>query len=209
MNLTAQQRAVYDFIRDYIREKSFPPTIREIGAALGLRSTSTVHSHVKALAKKGLISICPGAQRTISLTGQGDSGTTEGVRPLPHIGTVAAGQPIFAFDDASMFEAISLPASLVHGADAQEAFILDVKGESMTGAGINSGDMIVVHRGIKAENGDIAVARVAGDTATVKRVFYEKDKIRLQPENPSMEPIYADYGEVEIIGRVVCLIRRY
>ena len=104
---------------------------------------------------------------------------------------------------------ISLLLNLLHGAKKGEAFILEVKGESMIEAGINSGDMIVVNSGLGAENGDIVVARVCGDTATVKRIFYENPKIRLQPENSGMEPIYADYDNVEVLGRVVALLRRY
>ncbi len=102
-----------------------------------------------------------------------------------------------------------MPAGLLHGADEEEAFLLQVNGESMILAGINHGDLLVVHRGLKAENGDIVVARVGEDSATVKRIFFEQDAIRLQPENPYMEPIYAGYQDVAIVGKVIALLRRY
>lgn len=204
-NLGSRQQAVYDFITGYIDEHSFPPTIREIGAAVGLSSTSTVHAHVRALAKKGLINLSPSTQRTITVADVG--GKEARSLNVPLIGTVAAGQPILAFDN--MTESIPLPSSLLHGASDGEVFLLNVKGDSMIEAGINSGDMIAVHSSLKAESGDIAAVRVQGDTATVKRIFFEKDMIRLQPENSSMEPIYASYDSVEVIGKVVALLRRY
>ncbi|MBQ4611664.1 MAG: transcriptional repressor LexA [Clostridia bacterium] len=203
--LTKQQQAVYDFIRSYIEENTIPPTVREIGAAVGLNSTSSVHSHIKALKAMGLLVSGGSAHRNLSLANP----TVRGMHNVPRVGTVAAGQPIFAFDDMSIYETLPLPSALLHGAEQGEVFILDVKGDSMIEAGINSGDMIVVHRGIQAENGDIVVARVSGDTATVKRIFKEKDKIRLQPENSKMEPIYASYEDVEIIGKVISLLRKY
>ena len=190
--LTRQQQAVYDFIKSYIEEKSYPPTIREIGAAIGLSSTSTVHAHVKTLIDKGYLASSPSTQRTISLAMPENK--QRHIMDVPCVGTVAAGTPILAFDDVT--ESLPLPTSLLHGANKGEAFILEVKGESMIEAGINNGDMIVV-------------ARVCGDTATVKRIFYEKPMIRLQPENSGMEPIYANYNDVEVLGRVVALIRRY
>ena len=195
--LTRQQQAVYDFVKSYIEEKSYPPTIREIGAAVGLSSTSTVHSHVKTLIDKGYLVSSPSTQRTIALAMPENK--QRHVMDVPCVGTVAAGTPILAFDDVT--ESLPLPTSLLHGAKKGEAFILEVKGESMIEAGINSG--------LAAENGDIVVARVCGDTATVKRIFYENPKIRLQPENSGMEPLYADYDNVEVLGRVVALLRRY
>ncbi len=204
-HLTKPQQAVYDFIRSYIENNSIPPTVREICAAVGLSSTSTVHSHIKALKEKGLLTNGGSAHRNISLA----SPALKGIHNVPRIGTVAAGQPIFAFDDMSMYDTIPLPSALLHGAERDEVFILDVKGDSMIEAGINNGDMIVVHRGIQADNGDIVVARVAGDTATVKRIFKEKEKIRLQPDNSKMEPIYAAYEDVEVIGKVISLLRKY
>ena len=203
--LTKQQQAIYDFIRSYIENNSIPPTVREIGTAVGLSSTSTVHAHIKALKEKGFLTNGGSAHRNISLANP----ALKGMHNVPRIGTVAAGQPILAFDDMSMYDTMPLPNSLLHGAEQGEVFILDVKGDSMIEAGINNGDMIVVHKGIQKDNGDIVVARVAGDTATVKRLYKEKEKIRLQPENSKMEPIYASYEDVEIIGKVISLIRKY
>ncbi len=203
--LTKPQQAVYDYIRSYIQENSIPPTIREICAAVGLSSTSTVFSHVQTLKKMGLLTSGNSAHRNIALS----TPAVKGICSVPKVGTVAAGQPILAFDDMTMYETLPLPSSLLHGAEQGEVFILDIKGDSMIEAGINNGDMIVVHKGMQVDNGDIAVARVAGDTATVKRIFREKDRIRLQPENSSMEPIYAAYDDVEIIGKVISLIRKY
>jgi repressor LexA len=197
------QQAVYDYIRSFIEERSFPPTVREIGAAVGLKSTSSVHSHLKGLSDKGYIRLNPSMQRSITLTQTNASQA----QAIPLVGTVAAGQPIFAEDNIQ--EYFPLPSSLLHGAQTDEAFLLRVSGESMIDIGMFDGDMIVVHSGISAGNSDIVVARIGGDTATVKRVFYEKDRVRLQPENTSMSPIYARYDELEIVGKVIGLIRQY
>lgn len=205
--LGKSQQAVYNYIRKYIQENSIPPTVREICAAVGLKSTSTVHMHLKNLAELGLIRQSPSMQRSITLCEPLDKPAAPEFRSFPLVGSVAAGQPILAVENIQ--EMVSLPASLLHGAQADEAFMLRISGESMIGAGIQDGDFIVVHSGLKAENGDIVVARVNEDSATVKRIFFEADKIRLQPENPSMEPIYASYADVVVAGKVVSLFRRY
>ncbi|MDR0840899.1 MAG: transcriptional repressor LexA [Christensenellaceae bacterium] len=242
-NLSKSQRAIYDYIREYIGTHAFPPTVREICAAVGLNSTSTVHRHLKSLAQQGFIQLNPSMQRSITLcahdgeplpraahwaqSGGGQSQFSRVAEPpfiseqpaetpypayaqlrrLPIVGYVAAGQPILAVDSIQSY--LSLPAQLVHGADETTAFILRVAGESMVDAGMRDGDMIVVHRALKAESGDIVVARVADENVTVKRLFFEKERIRLQPENQSMEPIYASYEDVTIVGKVVTLLRRY
>ena len=205
-DLGKSQQAVYSFICDYIRQRSFPPTVREICAAVGLKSTSTVHMHLKSLEKKGYITLDPAKQRTIALVNHPAADAYD-VRNVPHIGTVAAGEPIYAYDNVQ--ERFPLPAGFVHGAAEDDLFILDVKGDSMIEAGIHSGDMLVVARDIHVENGDVVVARVQGDTATVKRIYFEKERIRLQPENSRMEPIYASYSDVEIVGKVLSLMRKY
>ncbi len=205
--LGKSQQAVYDYIRQYIQENSIPPTVREICAAVGLKSTSTVHMHLKNLAQMGLIRQNPSMQRSITLCEPLAKPGSAVCRELPLVGAVAAGTPILAVENIQ--EMIPLPASLLHGAQADEAFMLRISGESMIGAGIQDGDLIVVHSGLKAENGDIVVARVGEDSVTVKRVFFEHDRIRLQPENPGMEPIYASYADVVIAGKVVSLLRRY
>ena len=202
-NLGKTQQAVYCYIKEFIAEHSFPPTVREIGAAIGLKSTSSVHAHLKALCEKGYIRLNPSMQRSITLA----EFSSVSAQPVRLVGTVAAGQPIFAEDNVQ--EVLSIPTSLLHGAAPDEVFLLCVEGESMIDAGIVSGDMLLVHSGISAVNGDIVVARIGGDTATVKRVFFEKLHMRLQPENTSMEPIYAPYSDVDLIGKVVGLIRRY
>ncbi|HMM31417.1 MAG TPA: transcriptional repressor LexA [Clostridia bacterium] len=197
------QQAVYDYIREFIQERSFPPTVREIGAAVGLKSTSSVHSHLKGLADKGYIRLNPSKQRSITLA----QSIAPQAQAIPLVGTVAAGQPIFAEDNIQDY--YSLPTPLLHGAEQDEAFLLRVSGQSMIDIGMMDGDMIVVHSGISANNGDIVVARIGGDTATVKRVFFEKSAVRLQPENTTMAPIYAAYADVEIIGKVIGLLRQY
>lgn len=204
------QKAVYNYIKEFIAVNSYPPTVREIGAALGLKSTSTVHMHITNLAEKGLIICNPSKQRSITLP--------EGVINRPHnahmqsvplIGSVAAGMPILAVENVQ--EYYSMPKHLLKGADETEVFMLKVQGESMIEVGINDGDAIIVHRGIAVEHGEIGVVRVYGETATLKRVFYEKDnnKIRLQPENSSMQPIMVNASNVEIVGKLIGLYREY
>ena len=205
--LGKSQQAVYDYIREYIQENSIPPTVREICSAVGLKSTSTVHMHLKNLSQMGLIRQNPSMQRSITLCNPPDKAPSTDLREIPLVGAVAAGQPILAVENIQ--EMISLPTSFTHGANADEAFMLSISGESMIDAGINDGDIIVVHSGLKADNGDIVVARVSDDSVTVKRIFFEQDRIRLQPENSSMEPIYASYEDVVIAGKVISLLRRY
>ena len=200
-NLGKRQKEIYEFIKLYFDKHSIPPTVREIAEAVSLKSTSTVHLHLKELQKRGLISMEPMKQRSITIM------RSEGSRGVltPLIGDVAAGQP--AYDNIQ--ETFTLPSSLLHGANETEVFMLKVEGESMIDIGILNGDLIVVHNAIGSENGDIVVARVGGDTATVKRIYYEKAGVRLQPENSNMDPIYASYDDVEIVGKVIGLIRRY
>ena len=202
-NLGKRQKERYEFIKLYFDKHSIPPTVREIAEAVSLKSTSTVHLHLKELQKRGLISMEPMKQRSITIM------RSEGSRGVltPLIGDVAAGQPILAYDNIQ--ETFTLPSSLLHGANETEVFMLKVEGESMIDIGILNGDLIVVHNAIGSENGDIVVARVGGDTATVKRIYYEKAGVRLQPENSNMDPIYASYDDVEIVGKVIGLIRRY
>ena len=192
-NLGKRQKEIYEFIKLYFDKHSIPPTVREIAEAVSL----------KELQKRGLISMEPMKQRSITIM------RSEGSRGVltPLIGDVAAGQPILAYDNIQ--ETFTLPSSLLHGANETEVFMLKVEGESMIDIGILNGDLIVVHNAIGSENGDIVVARVGGDTATVKRIYYEKAGVRLQPENSNMDPIYASYDDVEIVGKVIGLIRRY
>ena len=199
------QQAIYEYITNYIETNAISPTIREICAAVGLRSTSTVHTHLKALTDAGLICFEPDKRRTIKLIGKRAQAQDSALRFINELGTVAAGTPILAYDN--IIGRYPLPASMLRGADESEAFLLRVKGESMINAGILDGDLIIVHTGLRIESGDIAVARIHGEDATVKRVYYMQDKIKLQPENPGMEPMIFDIGDVELLGRVIGLMR--
>ena len=208
-DLTKRQKAVLDYIEAYIREKAYGPTVREICDGLGLSSPSTVHAHLKALEEKGLISRDALKSRSITLNydigGVSNNGTIIGsvennLISVPLVGNVAAGEPIFA--EENIEETVMLPVSIV-GDDA--SFMLSVRGESMIDAGINDGDTVVVKSQSTARNGEIIVALLE-DGATVKRFYREKDHIRLQPENPTMDPILV-YENLQIIGKVVALFR--
>ena len=213
-SLSKRQRAIYEFITEYMNAHTYPPTVREIMKAVSLKSTSTVHTHLKVLQKLGLIEMSPQKQRTISLKnppttsdeGNSNEKPSDALVSTPLIGSVAAGTPIFAFDN--VVDVFRLPSSLLHGADENEVFMLTVKGTSMIEAGINDGDMIIVHRGISASNGEIVVVRL-DDDATVKRFYDEGDHIRLQPENSQMSPIIVPKQDINIVGKVIGLIRRY
>lgn len=207
--LTKRQKAVLDCIEDFIREKGYGPTVREICAILGLSSPSTVHVHLKALEEKGYIKRDPLKSRSISLVYplEEEKKTPEVTVPsfskivdVPLVGDVAAGTPILA--EENITDTISLPTDIVGD---NPSFILSVHGESMIEAGINDGDYVVVKEQPVADNGDIVVALI-DDGATVKRFYKEKDHIRLQPENSSMEPIITT--DCSIAGKVVAVFRR-
>lgn len=201
------QSAVYAFICEFIKTNGIPPTVREIGAAIGLKSTSTVHMHLQNLAAKGLINLNPSKQRSITLPLR-EEFAAGNMFSVPLVGNVAAGLPILA--EENIEDHIPLHSSFLRGKGANEVFALSVRGESMIEVGIFDGDMIIVDKGLDIRQGDVVVARVSGETATVKRLFFEKgEKIRLQPENHSMEPIIVDACEVAIDGKVVGLIRKY
>jgi repressor LexA len=200
--LTRRQEQVLDFIRSEIHRQGYPPSVREIGEAVGLSSSSTVHSHLSALETKGFIRRDPSKPRALEVL---DFRDTEAaidygrVRAVPLVGQVAAGEPILAAENIE--STMSLPVEM-----ADEAtFILRVRGDSMIDAGILDGDHIVVRQQTAASNGDIVVAMIE-DEATVKRFYREADRVRLQPENATMEPIYAT--DVQILGKVVALFRR-
>jgi len=204
-DLTDRQRQVLDFVSSETSKRGYPPTVREIGEALGLSSPSTVHAHLAALEAKGLLERAKGKPRAVEVFGRvKSSGSTPAslgnVVELPVIGAVAAGVPTLAAENVET--TIPLPTEIVRD-DA--TFVLRVKGESMIDAGIFDGDYVVVHQQPTAANGDIVVAQIE-DEATVKRFFRESDRIRLQPENSSMEPIYA--RDVTILGKVVAVFRR-
>lgn len=203
---TRQQR-ILDFLYSYLADHSYPPTVREIGAAVGLRSSSTVQSHLDALERKGYIARDGSKSRTVMIVGAHHKGpsTAPHAYSLPLVGRVAAGVPILAEENVE--DRIALGPEI---AGSEDSFCLRVHGDSMIEVGINDGDLVVVRPQKTAENGTIVVARmsnpITGDSeVTVKRIYRESGRIRLQPENSSMEPIFAT--DVELEGKVVAVIR--
>lgn len=199
-DLSARQRQILDFIQKSITERGYPPSVREIGQAVGLSSSSTVHAHLTALEKKGLLRRDPTKPRAIEVLDDEAWMRRERLVPVPVLGQVTAGKPILAVENVE--DTYPLPFDLVRDEDV---FMLRVRGDSMIEAGILEGDLVLVRQQNHADDGDIVVA-LLGDEATVKRFFREKDYIRLQPENPYMEPIIVK--DVRILGKVVGLYRR-
>jgi repressor LexA len=204
--LTGRQREIFDFVSEYVHQRGYPPTVREIGEAVGLASPSTVHAHLANLERAGLLKRDPTKPRALELVGRDRRGEgASGVRSLPLVGQIAAGGPLLAEDDVEEF--LEVPELLAAGgAD----FLLRVKGESMIQAGILDGDYVVVRRQQDARDGDIVVALAgedeSADEATVKRFFRENGGVRLQPENDALEPIYANH--VQILGKVIGVFRQ-
>jgi repressor LexA len=202
MDLTKRQQEIFDFIKRYSATNGYPPTVRDIGKAVGLASSSTVHAHLANLERIGLLRRDPTKPRAIELLDRAAAGMRGFVKPgLPLVGQVAAGQPIVA--EENIEEYIQTP-DFAGGEDGE--FLLRVRGDSMINAGILEDDLVVVRPQETASDGEIVVALV-GDEATVKRFFQEKDHVRLQPENPAMEPIRSK--EVRVLGRVVGLMRSF
>jgi repressor LexA len=209
MDLTKRQQEIFDFIRKYSAKYGYPPTVRDIGKAVGLASSSTVHAHLANLERAGYLRRDPTKPRALELTGlrRADAAAPPreaAMQALPLVGEIAAGGPLLAEDNVE--EYVELPERLVGGA---ADFLLRVKGDSMIEAGILEGDLVVVRRQTTATNGEIVVT-LAGDDetadeATVKRYFRENGRIRLQPENAALEPIYARH--VQILGKVVGVFR--
>lgn len=201
--LANPQQEIYSYIGAYTAAHAYPPSVREICVAVGLKSTATVHAHLKNLEKQGLITRDATKQRSLRIN---QHTITEGVEnAVPLVGHVSAGAPILAVDHIE--DAFPLPSLLLHGASSDETFMLRVNGDSMHDAGIFSGDILVVQQGVRFENGDIVVARIHGENATVKRMYRDKDRIRLQPENDAFLPIYVSPQDVEIAGKVIGLMR--
>ena len=190
------QAKILAFIREEMQSKGYPPSVREICKAVGFKSTSSVHAHLQQLEKSGALHRDAAKPRALGL-----SDYPKG-RLVPLVGKVTAGVPILA--QQNIEEELLLPANMLNTSD--EVFALRVEGESMIEAGILSGDTVIVRSQRDAENGQIVVAMI-DDEATVKRIFYEPHRVRLQPENSSMDPIYAD--EVTVLGRVIALIREF
>ncbi|WP_066290134.1 transcriptional repressor LexA [Bacillus sp. FJAT-29937] len=201
--LSKRQQDILNFIKEEVRQKGYPPSVREIGEAVGLASSSTVHGHLARLESKGLIRRDPTKPRAIEILDL--EGTVQApdykIVNVPIVGKVTAGQPITAIENVE--EYFPLPERLVP--DADHVFMLEIMGESMIEAGILDGDYVIVRQQQTANNGDIIVAMTEDDEATVKRFFKEKDYIRLQPENSSMEPIIL--RNVSILGKVIGVYR--
>ena len=197
--LSAKQEEIYNVIKDSILNKGYPPSVREIGELVGLKSTSSVHAHLNSLERKGFIRKDPTKPRTIEITDDTFNLTRREVVNVPMVGTVAAGMPILATENITDY--FPIPSEFLTNTDI---FMLRVKGESMINVGIHDGDQIIVSKQSTAKNGDIVVALI-DDSATVKRFYKEKNYYRLQPENDFMEPILAK--EVSILGKVIGLFR--
>ena len=199
MDLTKRQKEIFDFIRRYAARYGYPPTVREIGKAVGLHSSSTVHAHLANLEKVGLLRRDPTKPRAIELLVDRAKRAMRGPG-LPLVGHVAAGAPILAEENIEDY--VQLPAAI---GGEQGDYILQVKGDSMRDAGILEGDYVVVSEADDADNGQIVVALIE-DEATVKRFYREKDRVRLQPANKAYKPIRT--RDAKVLGRVVGVYRR-
>ena len=200
MELTGRQQEIWSFLVEYVDRHGYPPTVREIGEAVGLASPSTVHAHLANLERAGLLRRDPTKPRALELTGR-ESESVVTMPKLPLLGQIAAGGPLLA--EQNVEEELAVPETL------RGDFLLRVKGDSMIEAGILEGDIVVVRRAQDARNGEIVVALAgddeSADEATVKTFYKEKGRIWLQPENSALEPIYADY--VQVLGKVVGVFR--
>jgi repressor LexA len=199
LSLTKRQQEIFDFIKRYSARHGYPPTVRDIGKAIGLTSSSTVHAHLANLEKVGVLRRDPTKPRALEIIA--DKAKRAVLPPgLPLVGRVAAGQPLLA--DENIEDYVEVPP--IAGGDEGE-YVLKVQGDSMKNAGILEGDYVVVHKTETARDGEIVVA-LLGEEATVKRFFKESDHVRLQPENEALEPIRS--RDVQVLGRVVGVFRR-
>ena len=203
-DLTNRQREVYEFILGHMESLLRPPTIREIGDHFGMRSTGTVRDNLRAIQRKGYIRLKPRSARGIELVQREDAALTSGARRVPVLGSIAAGEPLLAVENIE--DRIDVDARFF--AKEGVVFGLRVKGDSMRDAGIYDGDYVFVRKQDTAENGEI-VAAIIGDEATVKRYFHEGNRIRLQPANDTMSPIYISAADSEVIiaGKVIGVLR--
>lgn len=195
-----KQKEVYDFLKKYTEDKGYPPSVREICEAVSLRSTSTVHGHLKRLEKKGLIKRDPTKPRALEIAEL--SVYKKELIDIPIVGKVTAGVPILAVENIE--DTFSMPINFIK--NTNDLFILNVCGESMIEAGIHDGDLAIIEKTESASNGDIVVALIENE-ATIKTFYKEKNHIRLQPENKTMSPIIVD--DCKILGRLVGLYRAY
>ena len=194
-SLTARQRAIYEFLKDKILNRGYGPTVREIGSQFGIRSPNGVMCHLKALEKKGLITREPHMSRAIQLTE-----SPEARMSLPLAGQIAAGSPVLAVEEDERIDFSSM-------FDSDEHFCLRVKGDSMIEDQISDGDYVVVKKQNNCRDGEIVVTLIDGQDATLKRFYREQNRIRLEPANSNMKPIYSD--NVDIMGVVIGVVRRY
>lgn len=201
-NISDKQKKILDFIKNELQNKGYPPSVREICEAVGLKSTSTVHGHLEKLERHGYIRRDPTKPRAIEVIDHNPYFSEKELIEVPIIGKVTAGQPILALENIE--DTFTLPLDFVD-VDNNSIFMLSVKGNSMINAGILNRDYIMVKQQNIAQNGDIVVALI-GEEATVKRFYKEKNYIRLQPENPDMEPIIVT--NVKILGKVIGVFRR-
>lgn len=199
-SITSKQQQVLDYIKEEILKRGYPPAVREICEAVGLKSTSSVHAHLESLEKKGYIRRDPTKPRAIEIVDDGFQTIRQEMTSIPIVGTVAAGQPILAQQNISGY--FPLPVEMVPNS---ETFVLKVKGDSMINIGIYDGDQIFVECTNTARNGDVVVALIE-DSATVKTFYAENGHYRLQPENDTMDPIIVN--EVKILGKVFGVFRR-
>ncbi len=200
MALTKRQKEIYDFVRDFIHDRGYSPSLQEIGQHFNLSAVATVHKHVSNLVDKGLLQRGRNQNRSLELV---ESGPPVGVRELPLYGYVAAGHPIEATTDA---ETVPVPEIL---AGKGKTYVLRVRGESMIGEQICDGDMVVVEDRKEVRNGEMVIALLHGDEVTLKKFYHERGRIRLQPANDDMAPIYVREEHVRIQGVVIGLMRRY
>lgn len=200
-DLTARQQAILDFIQQTHRERGYPPSVREIGEAVGLHSPSSVHAQLATLADRGYLRKEPDRPRAISVRPTAAEAPAKPVLQVPLVGQIAAGAPILA--EQNIEDTLTLPEDLVGGGTL---FALTVKGDSMINAGILDGDLVIVRQQPVAENGEIVAALVDGEEATVKRLRRVRGKIVLEAENPAYGPIRSD--DVQVLGKVVSVLRR-
>ncbi len=202
ITLYRRQKQILDFIRQYIDKYGYSPTLGEIAESIGVSSLATVHEHLQALTQKGVIRKFEGAVRGIELTDQKIASTLKGIE-LPVLGFIAAGQPIMAYTDPDA--TVNVPPAMVSG--KKRSYVLQVKGDSMIEDGILDGDYVIIEEQTTAHDGEIVVALLDNGLATLKRFFKEPNRIRLEPANAAMEPIYTT--DVKIQGRCVGVIRRF
>ena len=204
--LTERQQQVLDHISNTVASRGYPPSVREIGDAVGLSSPSTVHSHLSTLVEQGYLRRDPSKPRAIVVVDQHAAASrshSDRVRDIPLLGRIAAGAPILAAENIE--EVLPLPTELV---GKGPVFLLEVRGDSMTGAGIFEGDLVAIHSQKDAKDGEIVAALVDGEEATIKRLRRQGGKVILESENPDYQPMVFTEG-VELIGKVVSVLRRY